>query len=167
MQLHLAAELQHHEYLRERLKAEFPEADDDTIRDTVEGLSRLPEMLAAILRSHLDDEVLLRALRERIGDMRERAARLEDRCTRKRALVASVMERADLKKIVAPDLTASLRPTVPALVVIDEGKIPEDFWKPQPAKLDRRGLLAALGGGRVVPGASLSNGGSTVAVRTR
>lgn len=48
MQVHLAAELQHHEYLRERLKAEFPEADDDTIRDTVEGLSRLPEMLAAI-----------------------------------------------------------------------------------------------------------------------
>ena len=46
----LSAEFNAHQYLREKLHAEFPEADDETLRDTVEGLSRLPEMLAAILR---------------------------------------------------------------------------------------------------------------------
>jgi transposase len=79
----LAAELQHHQYLREQLRTEFPEADDETLRDTVEGLSRLPDMLAAILRSHLDDAVLMYALRERIGDMQERLARIESRSDRK------------------------------------------------------------------------------------
>jgi transposase len=107
----LTAELQHHQYLREQLQAEFPEADDETLRDTVEGLSRLPDMLAAILRSLLDDTAMMYALRERIGDMQERLARIESRTDRKRAIVAAVMERADIKKLTEPDFTASLRPT--------------------------------------------------------
>ncbi len=167
MQSPLSIELQQHQYLREQLRAEFPEADDETLRDTVEGLSRLPEVLAAILRSHLDDVAMIYALRERIGDMQERMARIESRSDRKRAIVASLMERADIKKLTEPDFTASLRPTPAPLMVIDEAKIPGEFWKPQPAKLDRRGLAAALGSGAVVPGATLGNGGVTLAVRTR
>ena len=77
------------------------------------------------------------------------------------------MERADIKKLSEPDFTASLRPTPAPLIILDEGLIPADFWKPQPAKLDRRGLAVALGEGRPVPGATLGNGGSTIAVRTR
>ena len=167
MHSQLSSEFQQHQFLREKLKAEFPEADDETLRDTVEGLSRLPEMLAAILRSHLDDQSMINALRERIGDMQERLARIESRSERKRAIVAGVMERADIKKLSEPDFTASLRPTPAPLIILDEGLIPADFWKVQPAKLDRRGLAVALGEGRRVPGATLGNGGSTIAVRTR
>jgi hypothetical protein len=156
-----------YENLRNRLHTEFPEADDDTLRDTLEGLSSLPEMLASILRSHLDDLALLAALRARILDMQERFARLEGRAGKKRALVASVMERADIKKLTEPDFTASLRQVAPGLVVIDEGVIPEPFWRPQSPKLDRKGLLAALNAGQAVPGAALGNGGTTIAVRTR
>lgn len=163
----LSAELLCHQHLREQLRAEFPDADDETLRDTVEGLSRLPEMLAAILRSHLDDVSLMYALKERIGDMQERLARIENRSERKRAMVCSLMERADIKKLCEADFTASLRPTPAPLMIIDEAKIPGDFWKPQPAKLDRRGLAAALGSGREVAGARLGNGGITLAVRTR
>jgi len=163
----LAHELQQHQYLRDQLKSQFPEADDDLLRDTVEGLTRLTDVLAAILRSHLDDAAMIYALRERIGDMQERMARIEARSDRKRAIVASIMERADIRKLTEPDFTASLRPTPAPLLVIDEGKIPEDYWRPQPAKLDRRGLAAALAGGVTVPGAGLGNGGVTLAVRTR
>jgi len=124
-------------------------------------------MLAALVRSQLDDAVMMQALRERIGDMQERYARLEWRSERKRAIVASLMERADIKKLTEPDFTAYLRTRPPSLIVIDETKIPGEYWKPQPAKLDRQGLHAALGAGRPVPGASLSNGGSTLTVRTR
>jgi hypothetical protein len=99
--------------------------------------------------------------------MQERHARLEERSQRKRALVATVMERADIKKLTEGDFTASLRPTPPPLLVIDESRIPQDYWKPQPAKLDRRGLLAALVGGQSVAGVSLGNGGATLMVRTR
>jgi hypothetical protein len=153
--------------IREQLRAEFPEIDDETLRDTVEGLTNLPRMLASIFRSHLDDVALLAALRARILDMQVRFARIEIRADKKRALVAAVMERADIKKLTEADFTASLRQVPPGLVVLDERAIPEPFWKPQPPKLDRKGLLAALNGGQTVPGAALGNGGTTIAVRTR
>ena len=167
MHSQLSSEFQQHQFLREKLKAEFPEADDETLRDTVEGLTRLPEMLASVLRSHLDDVAFLAALRTRILDMQERFARIEYRADKKRALVASVMERAGMKKLAEPDFTASLREVPPGLVVTEEGKIPAPFWQPQPPKLDRRALIAALKAGEVVAGAALGNGSTTLSVRTR
>jgi hypothetical protein len=163
----LLTNLKQHELLRQQLMVEFPEIDNETLRDTVEGLTNLPELLARILRSHLDDLALVAALRARILDMQERFARLEARADKKRALVASVMERADIKKLTEPDFTASLRQLPPGLVVVDERAIPEPFWRPQPPKLDRKGLLAALNAGQAIPGAALGNGSTTIAVRTR
>ncbi len=34
-------ELCHHQYLRERLAADFPDADEECLRDTLEGLTNL------------------------------------------------------------------------------------------------------------------------------
>jgi hypothetical protein len=156
-----------YQYLRERLQAEFPEADEDTLRDTLEGLSSLPEALAAVLRSYLDDLTLAAALGMRIDDMQERLSRIELRADKKRELVSSVMERADIKKLAEPDFTASLRASPPAVVVTDEGQIPQAYWKPQPPKLDRQGIAAALKSGATVPGALLSNPEMVLSVRTK
>ncbi len=160
-------ELTHHQYLRARLEEEFPDADEETLRDTLEGLSNLPDMLAEVLRSALDDQALAAALRSRMGDMQTRLSRIEERARKKRELVTSVMERADLKKLPEPDLTVSLRPSRAPLVVTDEETIPGDFWRPQPAKLDRQGLIAALTSGRSIPGALLGNPPMTISVRTK
>jgi len=137
------------------------------LRDTLEGISALPELVAAIVRSQLDDSALAAALRSRLGDMQERLARIEGRAEKKRALVASVMERTDLRKLTEPDFTVSLRPTPQPLVITAEGEIPATYWKPQAPKLDRSALIASLKAGEQVPGASLGNGGVTIAVRTR
>jgi hypothetical protein len=103
----------------------------------------------------------------RVTDMQERLRRFEARADKKRALVGQVMEKADLKKLQEPDFTLSLRAVPPALVVSNETEIPGDYWRPQPAKLDRRGLFAALQTGAIVPGAALGNGSMTISVRTR
>ena len=79
-------------------------------------------------------------------------ARLDHRATAKKEIVASVLERAGIKKITEADFTLSLRSTNPPLVVIEEKQIPEEFWKPQTPKLDRQGLLSALKDGLDVPG---------------
>ncbi len=160
-------EQSHHQYLREHLEAEFPEADEDTLRDTLEGMTNLTEMIAEVLRSALEDQAFGAALRARIGDMQARLSRLEERARKKRELVTSVMERADLKKLTEPDLTVSLRPARAPLMLTDEDIIPEAFWKPQPAKLDRQGLIAALSAGSDVPGALLGNPTMTISVRTK
>ena len=162
--LHTFAEYQ---YLRERLQADFPEADDDALRDTLEGLSTLPEALAAVMRSYLDDLAFAAALGMRIGDMQERLARVEQRADKKRALVTSVMERANIRKLAEPDFTASLRTVPPSLVVVDETQVPQGYWRPQPPKLDRQGLIAALKGGAAIAGVVLGNAQITLSVRTK
>ncbi len=160
-------ELTHHEYLQQKLAQQFPDADEETLLDTLEGLTDLPEMIAEVIRSRLDDLALVAALRVRIADMNERLGRFEHRAEKKKEIVTSVMERAGLKKLTQPDFTLSLRPTAPPLVVVDEAQIPDAFWKPQAPKLDRQGLIGALKDGRDVPGATLGNGGMTISVRTK
>lgn len=163
----LANSLSEYEYLREQLLAEYAEIDGETLRDTLEGISSLPEALAAAIRLYLDDLAMATALGLRIAEMQSRLARIEASSERKRALITAVMERADLRQLKQPDFTASLRAVPARLIVADEEAIPADYWRPQPAKLDRKGLLGALLGGRSVPGASLGNGGVTISVRTK
>ncbi len=44
-------ELTHHRYLRERLEAAFPDAEEETLMDTLEGMTSLTDSLAELLRS--------------------------------------------------------------------------------------------------------------------
>jgi len=160
-------EVSTHLMLRVRLREAFPEADDDDLQDTLEGLTNLPEMLAALLRSQLDDLSLAEALKGRMGDMRARLARLEQRVATKREIAASVMERAEIKKITEPDFTASFGISGPKVSVTSEAEIPNQYWKPQDPKLDRLALAAALKAGEAVPGAVLTNGSPFISVRTK
>ncbi len=167
MQPSLSTELTHHQYLRERLEAAFPDADEETLMDTLEGMTSLTDSLAELLRSSLEDQSFSSALRSRMADMQERCARFEERARKKRELVCTVMEEAELKKLMEPDFTVSLRPARAPLMIIDEAAIPGDYWKPQPAKLDRMGLISALSNGRDIPGAVLGNPPMTISVRTK
>ena len=106
MSFHLTAELLKHQYLQETLKSEFPEADDETLEDTLEGLTELSEMIAFVLRSNLHDLALIRGLKGRIAEMEARVGRFERRAEKKRQLATSIMEQADIRKISEPDFTA-------------------------------------------------------------
>ena len=99
--------------------------------------------------------------------MKARLERLETRARRKRQLALSAMTDADIPKLSQPDFTASLRQGSPALDVVAEDKIPPPYWKPQPAKLDRQGLLVALKGGAVIEGAALAAPQMQLSVRTK
>ncbi len=163
----LLHELTHHRYLRESLEAAFPDADEETLVDTLEGMTSLTDSLAELLRSSQEDQSLASALRSRMSDMQARGGRFEDRARKKRELVCTVMEEAELKKLMEPDFTVSLRPARAPLMIIDEAAIPGDYWKPQPAKLDRMGLISVLGAGRDIAGAVLGNPSMTISVRTK
>jgi hypothetical protein len=153
--------------LKERLLANFPSADEDTLRDTLEGITDLHEMIAAVIRSALVDEAMGSGLRARLDDMKERQSRLEVRAGKKRELALQAMSEADLTKLEQPDFTASTRAGVPALVVLSERTIPEAYWLAQPPKLDRQGLLGELKRGAAIPGVELSNPKPVLMVRTK
>ena len=130
--------------LRERIMLTYPETDEETLWDTLEGITDLHEMIAAVIRSALVDEALHAGLRFRVDDMRERLSRLELRASKKRQLALEAMTEVGLTKLEQPDFTASARAGSPALVVIAEETIPEAYWLPQPPKLDRQAILGEL-----------------------
>ncbi|HWT83516.1 MAG TPA: siphovirus Gp157 family protein, partial [Candidatus Methylomirabilis sp.] len=106
-------------------------------------------------------------LKGRIAEMNERLERLQERATKRRQIVKDTMVELDLKKLTAPDFSASIRPGMPALLVIDEAAVPSIYWEPREPRLDRQGLLAELKQGAEITGVTLSNPEPVLSVRTK
>ena len=153
--------------LRDRLRAEDPQIDEQTLADTVEGLTDLHEIVTAIIRSALTDEALVTGLKCRIADMQGRLDRLQDRASKRRQIAKDVMVELDLKKITAPDFTVSIRPGTPALLVLDEAAVPSIYWEPRDPRLNRQELLSELKEGAEIEGVVLSNPEPVLSVRTK
>ena len=153
--------------IRNRIRAQDPHIDDQTLADTVEGLTDLHEIVAAIVRAALADEALATGLKGRIAEMQDRLERLQDVAAKRRQIAKDVMVELDLKKITAPDFTVSIRPGMPALLVLDEAAVPSIYWEPRDPRLNRQGLLSDLKGGADINGVSLSNPEPVLSVRTK
>jgi hypothetical protein len=163
----LRTEVSQYLILADQFKALYEDIDDETLHDTLEGISELPELIKAIVRSSLEDEVLIGALKQRVEDMQARLSRLKDRFERKRELASWAMTNAEINKILTEDFTLSLRQGSPRLDVVDQDRVPAEYLIAQPPRLDRSGLISALKRGDVIPGALLINGDMHIAVRVR
>ncbi len=153
--------------LRERLEAANPGLDEQTLADTLEGLTDLHEVIAAIVRSAVVDEAMIDGLRGRIGEMETRMSRFEDRAYKHRQIARDVMVEAEVKKITAPDFTVSLRAGAASLVVVDEAMIPEQYWVPRDPRLDRQALTTDLKREIAIAGVALSNSEPVISVRVK
>ena len=163
----VAASLANHEYLKEQLRVQFPDADDQVLADTLEGISDLDQLLIALIRSADEDQILVNGIKARIEELTERKKRLEHRIEAKAGIALRTMERANLPKIEAPDFTLSTRRTPASVVITDEKVIPAQFWRAQDPVLDKKAISEALKAKNEVPGASLSNGGVSLAIRRK
>ena len=153
--------------IRDRIRAQDPQIDEQTLADTVEGLTDVHEILAAIVRAALADEAIATGLKCRISDMQGRLDRLQDRAAKRRQIAKDVMVELDLKKLTAPDFTASIREGMPALMVINEDAVPSIYWAPGEPKLKRQILAHDLKQGAEIEGVALSDPEPVLSVRTR
>src|SRR5262245_17225366 len=157
----------HYRTIRDRIRAEDPQIDERTLAETVEGLTDLHEVLTAVIRAALSDQALATGLEGRIREMQARRHRLQDRATKRRQIAKDVMVELDLKKLSAPDFTASIRPGTPALMVIDEAAVPSIYSVPQETRLSRNELANDLKQGAEIAGVALSNPEPVLSVRTK
>ena len=153
--------------IRDRIRAQDPQIDEQTLADTVEGLTDLHEIVQAVIRSALADEAMARGLKCRISDMQCRLDRLEDRASKRRQIARDVMVELDLKKLNAPDFSASIREGTPSLMVINEEAVPSIYWQPSEPRLNRQELAYELKQGAEIAGVALSDPEPVLSVRTR
>jgi len=153
--------------IRDRIRAQDPQIDEQTLADTVEGLTDVHEILQAVIRAALSDEALILGLKCRISDMEGRLERLRDRAAKRRQIARDVMVELDLKKLNAPDFTATIREGMPSLVVLNEDAVPSIYWQPSEPRLKRQELAYELKQGAEVPGVTLSNPEPVLSVRVR
>jgi len=166
----VVAALTNHEYLRDQLRVQFPDADEQTLADTLEGESNLDQMLVAVMRSTEDDAMLVTGIKERLAELSERGERLARRIEAKREIVCRVMERANMSRIEAADFTLSLRQAPSKIVVTDEALIPAAYMntpEPPTPKPDKKKIADALKANTEIPGCVLSNGGVSLSVRKK
>ena len=161
----LSVEVENYVALRDALKLEFAGIDDETLEDTLEGLSDVRAIIGEVARSCISDDTMATALRRRIDEMRERLARIEAGRERKRELTLIALRQMGVTKLVEPDFTVSVRNGAPAVEIVDETVIPQSFWLPQEPKLNTGALYQALKAGTVVPGAAMAPGEPVLAIR--
>lgn len=169
-------------------------ADDDVqlVSDTIEGELNIQQAIEAVVKSIVEqDEVLIEGINKVRSELETRKSAAENRIERKRTMILTAMQLADLKKIVTPHRTVSRKSTPSKLIITDESLIPVEYFKRPDAVADKAALTKALkemesiyeglmkmeaGEERNaalethtlmrIPGVELSNGGETVALRS-
>lgn len=160
----IGAELNDALKLRQQLGED---CDPKLLLDTIEGETNLAEACVFVLEQTHEDEILIEGLDAKIKELQVRKGRMEKSVADRRTIILMAMDRAGLSTIRSPLGTLSVRPTQPKAAITDEAIIPAKFFKPQDPKLDKAAVLDALKAGETVPGASLSNGGIQLSIRTR
>ena len=163
----IAAEVRLYEHLKQQLLTEIPDIDDETLSDTLDGATNFKELLSEVVRSALQDEAYSGALRGRIADMKLRLERIEARADIKREIALRALANAGIPKLIAEDFTAFIKQAPAGLEIVEEAKIPEQFWKPQAPKLDRQALIAALRVKTEIAGARLAPPKYQLTVRSK
>jgi hypothetical protein len=163
----LRSELTHYLILSDQLKAQYGEIDDETLADTLEGISDLPRLIQEVVRSSLEDDTLITALKGRVEEMQARLDRFKLRAEKKRGIAKWAMGRAGIDRLQAEDFSVSLRHGSQRVEVLDETQIPREFFVPQAPRLDRTSLLATLKRGEMIAGTSLVYGEPYISVRVK
>ena len=148
------------------LLVEYPQLqdDDELFRDMLEGNTRFNEIMDRLLSRVRDNETLAEATAQRIGKIRERQTRLTNRAQFHRSLMHRLLTLTGLKSVALAEAKVSVVNSPDKVIITDESVIPDEFMKivKEPNKT---AIKNALKNGTHVPGATMSNGGTTIAIR--
>ena len=152
----LREELMRHIGLRDALREAYPGEEDAALADTLEGLSELPEAIAAVINSALIREAMAAGIALRIKELQSRKTRLEVGAEKLRDAALYVMGEAGLNRVDDPGFTISVGKSQPAVVITDEERLPKDCFRIK-YEINRAYIRDQLLTGVEVDGAELSN----------
>lgn len=148
------------------LMAEYPQLaeDDDLLRDTLEGNTRFDSIMDKLLSEMRENETLAEAISQRVGKLRERQTRLTHRAQFLRSLMHRLLTLTGLKSVNLTEAKVSVVNSPDKVIITAEADIPDVFCKIV-REPNKTAIKNALKTGTYIPGATLSNGGTTIQVR--
>ena len=140
--------------------------DEEAKAGTIEGETNFNEaMQAAVDRIAYCTELVagIEARQERLA---ARKTRIDQQGERIRASLLRAMETLDLTKFECSQATLSLRKVPPKAIITNDVLLPTMYLVEKTTITpDKKAILDALKGGVNVPGAELSNGARTIAIK--
>ena len=150
------------EYRADAEKLADMDLDEQTLADTLEGLSGELEVKAQnVIMFTRNLEATAAAIKEAEAQMAARRKALENRAAGLRRYVLENMQFAGIQKIECPLFKLSIRDNPAAVDIYEPGLIPVQFMKqpePPPPAPDKTAIKAAITAGTEVPGARLTKG---------
>lgn len=125
----LKAAVSTHKALVEQIRAMFPTEDEESLADTIEGLTTIDDAILAVMRAALEREAHAEALAGMIATMAARKKRLETGADFMRAAALHAMQECGLKKIPGPDMTLSIGSGRAKLIITEPDKVPDELCK--------------------------------------
>ena len=123
--------------------AEDLELDQKMIRDTMEGLDfEFEEKAEAYAKVVKTLEMDITGLDTEIQRMTKKKATIKNNIDRLKRSLEGAMIATGKRKFKTPLFGFGIQKNPPSLNVLDESKIPEEFWIEQQPKLDKKAALA-------------------------
>lgn len=138
------------------------ELDEETLKDTLEGLSGTLEAKAVNVAMFVRNlETTADSIKDAEKAMSDRRKAIENRAARVKEYIKENMIRAGILKIESPYFKLAIQNNPPSVKIENAEEIPQHFFKipePPPPVPDKTAIGAALKAGESVPGAWLEQG---------
>ena len=129
------------------------EIDQDVYNDTVEALGA-EGAVEDVIKAIRNKQAEALAYKEEAERLIEKKRRAEDSVEGLKKLLLTYLTVTDQKKVNTSLFTVS-RGSSKSCAITDEAKIPAKYFVPQPPKVDKKAILAALKLGEEIEGATL------------
>lgn len=149
-------------YLSDLQKLADLDLDEQTVTDTLEGLSGELEVKATNVAAFARNlEVSADAIKGAEAQMAARRKAIEKRAESLKAYLKANMERTGIIKIESPQFCLSIKKNPPAVHVEAQELVPDAFFNQPPPPspvMDKKRIADALKAGEDVPGCRLEQG---------
>lgn len=129
--------------------------DDGTLRDTLDSIKDAFDVKAENIAKVVKEvEGQASIIDEEIKRLTKRKTTMKNNSKSMKVYLQEQMERVGTRKVQGDLLTVAIQKNAPSVRVIDERKIPEEYFIPQPSKLDKTQLKTELKNGVELPDGS-------------
>ncbi|MEX0417829.1 siphovirus Gp157 family protein [Bacillus sp. C30] len=132
-----------------------PSALEDTLQAIEESIQDKAQNIALLIKNLEADTEAIKLEEKRLSDRRRV---IENNCKNLRDYLYQQMTLLEVKRIKGTIVTVGIQKNPASLDIAEDAVVPPEYMVPQPAKIDKKSLLAAVKEGMKWDGITLTQG---------